>query len=147
MKSLSDILLAPGKKDAVIVDFAQLLEHSVSSRGGFKGMAMKTGLSMLKSARPDIMTRGATRMLPEFVSALDPLFQRFQEEGGSDFAAYLKRNADEAVKRIVNAADRGMAASQNATARSVYEKFRSGAEKDIAALLPEVGQLVNKYFA
>lgn len=147
MKSLSDILLAPEKKDAVIADFAHLLENSVHQRHGFKGMAMKTGLSMLKAARPDIMTRGATRMLPEFVSALGPLFERFQAEGGSDFAAFLARHADEAVQRIVDAADQALAASQHPTAKSVYEKFRHGAEKDIAGLLPAVGQLVNKYLA
>lgn len=147
MKSLSDILLTPEKKDAAIADFAHLLEDSVHQRHGLKGMAMKTGLSMLKAARPDIMTRGATRMLPEFVTALDPLFAQFQAEGGRDFAAFLTRHADEAVQRIASAADRSIAQSTHATAKSVYEKFRGGAEKDIAGLLPQVGALVNKYLA
>lgn len=145
MRSLSDILLAPDKKDAAIADFAQLLESSVSSRGGIRGMAMKTGLAMLKKARPDIMQRGAHRMLPEFIAALDPLFERFQREGAGDFASFLSRHTQEATQRIVGAADRSMGATQNPTARSVYEKFRNGAEKDVTSLLPEIGQLVNKY--
>lgn len=145
MNSLSDILLAPEKKDLAIADFAQLLESSVSQRGGVRGMAMKTGLAMLKKARPDIMLRGARRMLPDFIAALDPLFERFQREGSSDFAGFLSRHAQEATQRIISAADRAMGASQNPTARSVYEKFRGGAEKDVTALLPDVGRLVNKY--
>ncbi|HSW14525.1 MAG TPA: hypothetical protein VLI06_16880 [Solimonas sp.] len=145
MKSLSDILLAPGNKEAAIGDLAHLLESTMASRGGLTGMAMKTGLSMLKAAKPDVMQRGATRMLPEFASALQPLFERFQASGGKDFAAFLAQNSTEATRIIAQAADHLMSTSQNATAKSLFARFRGGAEKDIAAMVPQVGKLFQKY--
>ncbi|MGH8428984.1 MAG: DUF6918 family protein, partial [Solimonas sp.] len=96
MKSLSDILLAPEQKDAAIADLAHLLESAMSRRGGLTGMAMKAGLSMLKAAKPDIMQRGATRMLPEFSRSLQPLYERFQSGGGGDFSAFLVQHSAEA---------------------------------------------------
>lgn len=147
MKSLSDILLAPEKKEAVIADLAKLLEGTVSSRGGLSGMALKTGLSMLKSSKPDIMERGAKRLLPEFVAQMQPLFERFQKEGGSDFPAFLKKNAGEASGILARTVDQLLSTSQNATVKSLYGKFRGGADKDIAGMVPEVGRLVQKYLA
>lgn len=147
MKSLSDILLAPGKKEAAIDDLARLLESTMASRGGLTGMAMKTGLSMLKAAKPDVMQRGAKRMLPEFALQLQPLFERFQQQGGTDFAGFLAKNGNEATRILAAAADQLMSTSQNATAKSLYSKFRGGAEKDIAAMVPEVGKLIQKYLA
>lgn len=147
MKSLTDILLAPQRKDAAIADLAQLLEGALANRGGISGMAIKTGVSMLKAAKPDVLQRGAARMLPQFAAALQPLFERFQASGGGDFSAFLKQHSAEATKVLATAADQLMATSQNATAKSLYEKFRGGAEKDIAAMVPKVGQLIQQYTA
>lgn len=147
MKSLTDILLAPQRKDAAIADLAQLLEGALANRGGISGMAIKTGVSMLKAAKPDVLQRGAARMLPQFATALQPLFERFQSSGGGDFSAFLKQHSAEATKVLATAADQLMATSQNATAKSLYEKFRGGAEKDIAAMVPKVGQLIQQYTA
>ncbi len=147
MKSLSDILLAPEKKDAAVSDLARLLEGALANRGGLTGMALKTGLAMLKSGKPDVLERGATRMLPEFAAQLQPLFERFQKEGGTDFAGFLKKNGTEAATVLARTIDQLMATSQNATAKSLYTKFRGGADKDIAAMVPEVGRLVQKYLA
>lgn len=147
MKSLSDILLAPEKKDAAIADLARLLEGALANRGGLTGMALKTGLAMLKSGRPDVLERGAARMLPEFAAQLQPLFERFQKEGGSDFTGFLKKNSGETATVLARTIDQLMSTSQNATAKSLYAKFRGGADKDIAAMVPEVGRLVQKYLA
>lgn len=147
MKSLRNILLAPEKKDAVIADLARLLEGAVANRGGLTGMALKTGLAMLKSGKPDVLERGATRMLPEFAAQLQPLFERFQKEGGADFAGFLNKNSGETTTVLARTIDKLMSTSQNATAKSLYAKFRSGADKDIAAMVPEVGRLVQKYLA
>lgn len=147
MKSLSDILLAPDKKDAAIADLAQLLESALSHRGGLTGMAMKTGVAMLKAAKPDVMQRGATRMLPEFARELQPLYARFQKQGGGDFSAFILKHSAEAAKVLAHSADQLMSTSQNVAAKSLYGKFRGGADKDIAAMVPQVGKLVQKYLA
>ena len=147
MKSLSSILLAPERKEAAVADLARLLESALSNRGGLSGIAIKTGVSMLKAAKPDVLQRGAERMLPKFAKALQPLFDRYQASGNSDFATFLGNNATEATKALADAADQLMATSQNATAKSLYEKFRGGAEKDIAAMVPQVGKLIQRYTA
>ncbi|AXQ29095.1 hypothetical protein D0B54_10530 [Solimonas sp. K1W22B-7] len=139
--------MAPEKKDAAVADLAKLLEGALAHRGGLTGMALKTGLAMLKSGKPDVMQRGAARMLPEFAVQLQPLFERFQKDGGADFTAFLKKNAGETATVLARTIDQLMSTSQNATAKSLYGKFRGGADKDIAAMVPEVGRLVQKYLA
>ena len=89
MKSLADILLAPQQRDALIADAASMVEQHIQQRGGLKGIGMKTGLSLLKAARPDILQRASARMLPDMITALEPLYTQFRNSGDGDFAVFL----------------------------------------------------------
>ena len=59
MKELADILLASQHKKAVIADCVQLIESHVASRGGLKGMALKTGLISRATGKGKHTTTGS----------------------------------------------------------------------------------------
>ena len=101
MKSLADILLAPQQRDALIADAASMVEQHIQQRGGLKGIGMKTGLSLLKAARPDILQRASARMLPDMITALEPLYTQFRNSGDGDFAVFLGRHADTATELLL----------------------------------------------
>ena len=145
MKSLADILLAPQQRDALIADAASMVEQHIQQRGGLKGIGMKTGLSLLKAARPDILQRASARLLPDMITALEPLYTQFRNSGDGDFAVFLGRHADTATELLLGVADRKVASSQNAAAKSAYSKFRGGAGEELQTLLPRVAKLVSAY--
>lgn len=145
MKSLADILLAPHQRDELIAAAAKMVEQHVQQRGGLKGIGMKTGLSLLRAARPDILERASARMLPDMVKALEPLFAEFRQSGDGDFAVFLGKRADSAVELLLGVADSKVAASQNGAAKAAYEKFRGGAGEELKSLLPSLGRLVAAY--
>jgi len=145
MSSLADILLAAHHRDELITDAARLVEHYIQQRGGLKGMGLRTGLSLVKAAKPDILNRASDRMLPDMVRALEPLYQEFRGSGSGDFSVFLDRRADTAVELLLGVADAKVAAAHNAAAKAVYQRLRSGAADEVRSLLPRIGKLVSAY--
>lgn len=147
MKSLADILLAPHHRDELIAEAATMVEQHIRQRGGLKGIGMKTGLSLLKAARPDILERASARMLPDMVRALQPVYAEFRQSGDGDFAVFLGKHAGQAVELMLGVADSKVAASHNGAAKAAYERFRGGAGDELKALLPQLGRLVSAYLS
>lgn len=144
MKTLADILLAPGQRDAVIRDASQLIEEHVGSRGGLRGVSLKTGLAMVKAARPGILDRAVRKLLPEFAQALDPLFQEFQSLPDGDFAAYLQKHSGRATAALLAVADARIREA-SPMARGAYGRLRGSAEDEVRATLPGLARLIDRH--
>lgn len=145
MKGLADILLASQQKKAVVADCVQLIESHVASRSGLKGMALKTGLSMLKRAKPGILERATAYLLPEFIAALEPLYQDSQNDRKTSFEAYLQAHAQRATQALLDVADRRVEESDSATVKSTYARMRGGAEAEVLAVIPGLSRLLSTY--
>lgn len=144
MQTLEQILLAGPDKDVVIAGFVQLVEEHAARRGGLKGMGLRAGLKMLKAAKPGILDRATARLLPEFLQALEPLYQTFRKAKETDFAAFLQRNEKTAATALVAVADRRAAAASPAV-KSYYDKFRGSAGEDVQQLIPPLGRLIDQH--
>lgn len=145
MKGLADILLASQHKKAVIADCVQLIESHVASRSGLKGMALKTGLSMLKRAKPGILERATAYLLPEFIAALEPLYQDSQKTHKGSFEAYLQAHSQRATQALLDVADRRVEESESNTVKSTYARMRGGAEAEVLAVIPGLSRLLSTY--
>lgn len=142
MKSLNEILLGGADKEAVIAEVAQMIEAHVASRGGLRGIALRTGFKMLKAAKPGIVERASAKLLPEFLEALEPLHRQFAEGAAKgDFAAHLQRHYAAASKALIGVADRRVARA-NPTVQSYYEKFGKDAEEHVRDLLPSLARII-----
>ena len=144
MKTLNEILLAGPDKDAVIAEFVKLVEGHVASRSGLRGIGLRTGLKMLKAAKPGIVERATAKLLPDFLEALDPLHQKFSQTDEKDFPAYLQRHYKTASQALIGAADRRVARA-NPTVQSYYEKFGKDADEHVRDLLPGLSRIVARY--
>ncbi len=144
MKSLVESLLSPAGRAAVEADTVSMVEQFIARRGGLKGIAYKTGYAMLKKARPGIVERATARMLPEFLNALEPLYREFQAAPTQDFGAFLQQHGGRAVRSLLGVAD-GRAAQASDTVRRTYDKFRDGAEDEVARLLPLFGAVITRH--
>ena len=149
--SLADILWVAAKKDALAAESVVVIEAQVASRRGLRGIALKTGLGLLKSARPDALTRAMHAMLPEFLIALDPLYQAYRHakaprgSAKQGFADYLEEREDQAVEALLHVADRKIDSSPNQVLRGMYARLRASAGEEVAAALPRIGELLDHH--
>ncbi len=144
MKSLADALLAPQRRDRVVDDTVKLIESHVANRGGLRGMSLKTGLAMVKAAKPGILERAVRKLLPEFAQALDPLYQEFSATPHRDFAAYLQQHSGRATSALLAVADTRIGQASGA-AQSAYARLRSSAEAEVSAALPALSRLLGQH--
>ncbi len=149
MPALADIVLTVHNRDAFVADCVRLTEGRIAARGGLRGIAMKTSLSLLKAARPDILPRAMQALLPDFVVALDPLYQDFvampPADRQADFASFLQRRSDAAVGALLQVTDNRAGRVQNPAVKSVYARLRGGAESEVGAALPDFARLLSNY--
>ncbi|MES0874514.1 DUF6918 family protein [Sinimarinibacterium thermocellulolyticum] len=144
MKTLADLLLASGRADAVVADAVRLIERHVGSRAGLRGMGLKTGLTMVKAARPGIVERAVRRLLPEFAQALDPIYQAFRASARSDFADFLQQHSPQATAALLAVADRRIGQA-SPIAQSAYAKLRGSAEAELHAAMPALAELLARH--
>lgn len=144
MRTLSDILLAPHQKQDLFADCVKLIESHVAGLSGLRGMALKTALSVLKTTKPGILDRAVAILIPEFTKALEPLHQQFRQSGDRDFSLFLQMHAQETTTALLGVADARIAEG-SAAAQTVYAKFRSNAESQVADVLPRLSRLLSGY--
>ncbi len=146
MPALADIVLTERKREALVADCVRLTEERIAVRGGLRGVALKTSLSLLRTARPDILPRAMQALLPEFVTALDPLYQHYLVTAQqSDFASFLQDRSDTAVDALLGVTDARAGRVHNAAIKSVYARLRGGAENEVGAALPDFARLLARY--
>lgn len=146
MPRLADVLWTPAKREPLVADCAELIEAHVASRRGLKGLGLKTGFALLKSLKPDALSRALHALLPEFAAALDPLYQQFR--GGAaraDFSAFLQARADDAVAALLSVTDARVQRSPNAALKSLYVRLRTGADEELHAVLPKLAEVLADY--
>lgn len=138
MPTLSKILLDPQHRDAIIADCIKRVEARVANATGLKGLGLRAGLAAIKKARPDAVPRAVTRMLPEFVAALDPLYRRFRASGEPDFSRYLKQHSAEAREALMKITDERADATSHTALASGYRRLRGILASEVEAMLPDL---------
>ena len=144
MDSLSRILEASPHREALIREMAGLLEAHIAGKSGIKGMAMKTGFSLLRKAKPDLAQRAVKGLLPDIASALDGLHGEFQRSQGSDLAGFLRTRADEAVPLASAAIERRIETSGSPAVQKVFRQFKGSVAEELRALLPAMGAAMGR---
>lgn len=136
-------------KETLADDSLRLLESRVQNSPGLKGVVLRTGLGMLKSARPDLLPRAVRRLLPVFITALEPFYTEYRSAAvkssqlAGNFNAFLLQRRDRVMKAILEAADDLAAGSQNATVRSFYTRTHSTIAKEISGALPTLTRRID----
>lgn len=146
MPALADIVLTAANKDALVADCVKLTESRIADRGGVRGTAVKAAVAMAKKAIPDILQRAVQLLLPEFVAALDPLYQEFAAgPAGTDFGHFLQQRSEDAAGAMLGVTDARASKVKNTVIKSVYARLRGGAEHEVKAALPGFGAVLGSY--
>ena len=138
-------LLEPARRDALIADVAATVERHVAGRSGLRGVTLRAGLATVRRKLPDAIPRAVTRLLPELVTALEPLYAEAQARNGADFARYLKQNLATVGETLMGIADARVERSSNAALKAFYARFRSTAEHEAEGLVPALADALAKH--
>lgn len=145
MKTLNEILCSPFQAEAFATDLVGLIDQHLASVRGLRGIGLKTGMAVLKSAKPDLLDGALRRNAPQFIAALQPLYEKFLNGSDRDFAVFLQKHSAEAGEALMGVADARVAKSSNAALQAAYRRLRSTAESELEAIVPSLGKLIRGY--
>ncbi|HYB16456.1 MAG TPA: hypothetical protein VEF71_13435 [Streptosporangiaceae bacterium] len=143
--TLRQILLAPDTRPQVVADCQRLIDQEVSGVSGVSGTAVKVAYKTAKSLAPGYLHGRVEAYLPELVTQLEPYWAGFAASGASEFGDYLVKRDDEVSEALLSVTDARAKTTQRPTVLKAYGAIRGSAAKHVAAALPSVGSLVQKY--
>jgi hypothetical protein len=145
MRTLAEILLAEHQREALIADCVKVIERHLNGVRSLRGIALKTGLGIVRKAIPDALPKAVRKLLPDLAEALEPLHQQFRRSGGRDFSLFLRQHDEAAVDAIMSVADRRAGSSDNDMVRATFGKLRSSARSELLAMMPELAKTLSAY--
>lgn len=145
LKTLRELLLAPPRRDAVVADCVTRLETHVARRPGLKGIGLRTALAAVKAIRPDVVPKVVTRLLPDYLDALEPLHRRFRAGRERDFSRFLHEHLDEAAGAVLAVTDGRARDVRQVSLKTAYGRMRRLIEPELREFLPELGTALSTY--
>lgn len=127
--------------------FSRLIEDShslVKSELKKKNMALRTGFNMIQKAKPDLVDRSLRRLMPEFVTALEP-FHTKAVETKTPFAVYLKTHDTAVADALLQVSDQRVQDVDNRVIKSGYQRLRGRAHKEVVAAVPGLADVMGKH--
>jgi hypothetical protein len=143
--TLNEILLAPQTQPSVVADCLTLIEQEVAGKSGISGTAVKLAYKTAKTFAKGYLQATVESLLPDLVAQLEPYWADFSASGGSGFGDYLVKHGDAVSESLLSVTDERAKTSERPVIIKAYGTVRGGAAKHIAAALPNVGALVEKY--
>ena len=143
--TLQETLLAPGTQPQVLADCYTLIEQELSDKSGMSGAAVKLAYKTVNTFMPGHVHHMVEVLLPDMVAQLEPFWADFRASGSSGFGDYLAKRGDEVTQALLSVSDARAAGSGRPTVVKAYRSVRGSAVKHVAAALPRVGDLVQKY--
>jgi hypothetical protein len=142
---LRQILLAPDTQPHVVADCRLLIDQEVSGKSGVSGTAVKLAYKTVKSFAPGYLQGMVESLLPDMVAQLEPYWDGYTASGASGFGDYLAKRGDEVSEALLSVTDARAKVSERPVILKAYGAVRGSAAKHVAAALPNVGSLVQKY--
>lgn len=145
--TLQEILLTPDTHPKVIADCQTLIEQEVSGMSGISGTAVKLAYKTVITFAPNHIHYMVETLLPRMADELQPYWTDFNASGSSEFGGYLASRGEEVSEALLSVTDARGAASSRPVITKAYGAVRGSAARHVAAALPHVGALVQKYAA
>ena len=140
---LSDDLLNPNKKAMVIVDCCTMIDEQATSKQGLSGLAVKTAYSAMKGIKPGYITHVVEQLLPQCLTALDPLWSEGVAKG--DPVKYLDSQRSSAADALLSVTDERVKNARSSIVRGSYNKLRSSAKNHVEQAVPHFAKVIDKY--
>jgi len=138
---LSQRLNDPTVRQQIAQDCTHLIDQQVSAKGGLGGFALKTAYGVVKGIGADYIPGAVKRVLPDALSALDPVWAEGEQAG--DPVQYLDSHRDRTADAILGVTDARIASSSNKVITGAYGKLRKSIQSDVAAAVPGLAAILH----
>jgi hypothetical protein len=119
------------------------MDEQVSSKSGVSGMAIKATYRVVKGLSADYIPGAIQRLLPEAISALEPMWEEGMQSG--DPVRYLTQNSEMTADTILSVTDAKIERSRNKLICTSYNKLRKSVKSDITAAVPGFAEILGKH--
>lgn len=126
--------------DGLVSDCAKLIDQQVAAKGGLSGVVLKAAYGAVKGISPGYVPEATGRILPEVLTALDPVWQAGIAAG--DPVHHLTQHSSKTADLILGITDARVAKTDRAVVRGAYTKLRESVKKDIEAAVPQLAQTI-----
>jgi hypothetical protein len=127
--------------ETLVSDCVKLINEQVAAKGGISGGAVKIAYSAIKGISPNYITEATGRILPDILTALDPIWHEGTESGNP--ASYLAQHGARTADAILSITDAKAAKTERAVVRGSYSKLRESVKKDLEAAVPRLAQIID----
>ena len=146
MADLKSVLTEPTRRRQVVRDAEALLDAEVDSKGGLSGLAIKAGYAAVKNIKPGFIRHVVVDLLPEFATALDPLFQEAKTKA-VPVTSHFNANAGRVADALLSITDGKAQRSTSGVVKGTYERLRGTAKKNVEQAVPRLGKVIEKHTA
>ncbi len=129
---------------ALIDESMRIIDLEVAEKSGVAGLAIKAGFIAVRSVKPGFVRETVIDLLPEFVVALDPLYQDARGRNVPVVAFFLEHRLRVALLMLA-VTDAKAVQSPSATARAAYDRLRGAAQRHVEAAVPRLADLIHRY--
>jgi hypothetical protein len=144
MPNLIEALTTEPKKSTVVDDCIALIEGEVQDKGGLTGLAIKAGYRTVQGIKPGFVRQVVVDLLPDFATALEPLYEEAVKEG-KGVRAHFNANAPRVADALLSITDEKAKRSKSGMVKGTYEKLRGSAKKNVEAAVPRLAAMVEKH--
>jgi hypothetical protein len=141
--SLGDVINDPTKRPAIVADCCTLIDEEVSAKGGLSGLAVKAGYAAVKGIKPGFIKEVVEKLLPEFATHLDPIWEEGKKTG--DAIGYFNTNRSRVADALLSVTDEKSRHARSSVVRGTYEKLRGSAKKNVEDAVPRLAKLLAKH--
>jgi hypothetical protein len=144
MPSLAEALTSDSKKSVVVEDALALIDAEVADKGGLTGLAIKAGYRTVQGIKPGFVRHVVSDLLPEFASALEPLYQE-AKASGHGVREHLTSSSARVADALLTITDEKAKRSKSGMVKGTYEKLRGSAKKNVEAAVPRLAAMIEKH--
>lgn len=137
---LSDQIKNQNTQDAIIADCTKLIDDQVSAKSGLSGLALKAAYGVVKGVGPGYISGALGRILPEALTALDPMWNEGVQIG--DPVNHLIQNRTRAADTLLSVTDARIEKSDNGIVRASYNKLRKSVKSDVEEAVPGLALII-----
>jgi hypothetical protein len=141
--SLGDVINDPTKRPAIVADCCALIDEEVAAKGGLSGLAVKAGYAAVKGVKPGFIREVVEKLLPEFATHLDPMWDEGKKTGNA--TAFFQSNRSRVADALLAVTDERSKHAKSSVVRGTYEKLRGSAKKNVEEAVPRLARLLTKH--
>lgn len=127
----------------LVADCARLMDEQVAAKNGISGLALKAAYSLVKGVDPGYISGAIHRLLPDALSALDPVWEEGIQAG--DPVQHLIQNRSRTADMLLGITDAKVEKTKNGAVRSSYGKFRKSVKGDVEEAVPGLAKILGTH--